>query len=316
MNLRAYKMLLVGVIAVVSVAAVLVYSQDTTRTPELSDSECDRCHACEAPTARDACLKPCFRHAARTEVVAHDVAEAPDTIMLDVLASEYLPILFDHRLHAEMADMSENCATCHHYSPEGKIPPCRSCHPKKVSSTTAAQLDLKSAYHRQCLVCHSQWTHETACHVCHRPATKEPSETKFVRGNFTYPSVSVPVVKTYATSYEPAPMVTFQHVEHIELFEFNCVDCHQRENCRYCHDQVNRQGLSKSFDEVHGICTGCHDIQTTASDTRTCGECHDRVERSPVFHAIVGKTLPAYLSHVGCSGCHPERQLTGSKDRM
>ncbi len=313
------RTLLIAVVALIVIGTVIARPR-MDETTGVSDLNCDKCHTCEIPTARDACLKPCYRHTALTQTGEHHVGEAPDSILLDELATQYLPILFDHRLHAEMAGMSDNCATCHHYSPEGEIPPCRSCHQKDASGASMSQPDLKTAYHRQCLVCHSRWAHEATCDVCHRPSNGDEDddspESKFVRGTFSLPTATVPVSKTYQTKLEAAPVVTFQHVEHIELFEFDCVDCHQHENCRYCHDQVNREGLTKPLEQVHAICTGCHEIRVDEAADEECGECHDRKERPAVFHSIVGNSLPAYLSHVGCDGCHPDRSSSGASGKM
>lgn len=309
-------MLVLATAVFVVIVAVLANSQEARMQEQVKDLDCGQCHTCQTPTARDACLKPCYRHTALSQSGQHQIGEAPDSILLDAIAHDYVPILFDHKIHAEMAGMSNNCNTCHHYSPEGEIPPCRSCHPAESSPENMAQPDLKTAYHRQCLVCHSQWAHEAACDVCHRPPGGEGASSQYVKGTFALPTVKVPVAKTYRTSHDPAPVVTFQHVEHIELFEFECVDCHQHENCRYCHDQVNREGLTKSFDQVHSICSGCHDIRQEAAHTGECAECHDRQERAPQFHSIVGNTLPAYLKHEGCDGCHPDRRRTGATGTM
>lgn len=309
------KVLFTAAVVLMFIGAVLVNSQETP-TGDAAELDCNRCHTCQSPTARDACLRPCFRHIVLTRTGDHNVTEAPDSVLLDELATQYLPILFDHKPHAEMAGMSDNCATCHHYSPEGKIPPCRSCHPSDPAEANLAQPDLKTAYHRQCLVCHNEWAHEATCDVCHRSSTDGSPTMQFVRGNFALPTVSVPVTKIYRTSHQPAPVVTFQHIEHIELFEYECVECHQHENCRYCHDQVNREGLSKPIEQVHSICTGCHDIQVDAAHDQGCTECHDSKERPAMFHTIVGEELPAYLKHVGCDGCHPDRGPLGPDQTM
>lgn len=305
------RAMIVAAILFVAHGAVSANYRDI-QTSTTDKTDCMRCHTCEKPTARDVCLKPCYRHTARSQSSGHDLSEAPDSILLDELASEHLPILFDHKPHAKMAGMSDNCGTCHHYSPEGEIPPCRSCHPKDASSINFAQPDLKTAYHRQCLVCHSQWAHEALCDVCHAGPSEDVPEPQFVRGNVAMPTVNFPVKKTYMTSYESAPVVTFQHVEHIELFEYQCVDCHQHENCRYCHDQVNREGLNKPMNQIHRICSGCHEIGGDLTSANNCGECHDRQERPAMFHSIIGFRLPQYLQHVGCGGCHEKRRSPGT----
>ncbi|UCG60898.1 MAG: cytochrome c3 family protein [Candidatus Zixiibacteriota bacterium] len=309
------KMMVVAAILFVATGVVTANHRKFQETAT-AEADCKQCHTCEKPTIRDVCLKPCYRHSDRSQSSTHGLSEAPDSILLDELAAEHLPILFDHKPHARMAGMGDDCSTCHHYSPEGEIPPCRSCHPKDASSVNFTQPDLRTAYHRQCLVCHSQWAHEALCDVCHSGTPEGDSKERFVRGGPVLPTVNVPVSKTYTTSYQPAPVVTFQHVEHIELFEFDCVQCHQHENCRYCHDQVNREGLGKPMNQIHSICSGCHEIGEDLAGASNCGECHDRQERAPMFHSIVGFRLPQYLQHVGCDGCHPKREAKGASGGM
>jgi hypothetical protein len=49
------------------------------------------------------------------------------------------------------------------------IPACKSCHPVASANATVSQPNLKAAYHRQCLNCHSEWMHGNACAICHKP---------------------------------------------------------------------------------------------------------------------------------------------------
>lgn len=306
MYTRFLKIMVVAAMLFVAYGLASANRQEAQQTTA-AEIDCSRCHTCETPTTHDVCLKPCYRHTARSQSSGHELDEAPDSVLLDVLAEEYLPILFDHKPHAEMAGMSDNCSSCHHYSPKGEIPPCRSCHPKDAADASSAQPDLRTAYHRQCLVCHSQWAHEALCDVCHPESAADAPKSLFVRGTVPMTTVNVPVSKVYKTGYGSAPLVTFQHVEHIELFEFECVDCHQHENCRYCHDQVKREDLNKPMTQIHGICSGCHEIGDELSSANGCGECHDRQERPAMFHSIIGYNLPKYLENTGCDGCHPDR---------
>ncbi len=303
--MRRSVLKIVIIVAILFVASGIVYAEYLgTKKAANEDPDCTQCHACEKPTSRDICLKPCYRHVVRSQSSGHSLSEAPDTVLLDELVAEYLPIQFDHKLHARMAGMNDNCSSCHHYSPKGEIPACRTCHPKDAASASDAQPDLRTAYHRQCLGCHSQWANQALCDVCH-PEPNGGTHKPKLTGDSTYTCVvSVPVSKTYKTTFKSAPFVTFQHVEHIEEFGLECVDCHQNENCQYCHDQINRENLSKPMNQIHAICSGCHEIGSELAGTDGCDECHDPVEQPARFHSIVGYKLPQYVKHLGCTGCH------------
>jgi hypothetical protein len=265
---------------------------------------CDRCHTCEKPTQTDQCLISCARTDAYNKTGKHEIAEAPDSITLDVLADKYTPTLFDHKLHASMSQISTDCATCHHFSPPGKIPPCRSCHPTQASSDDPDMPNLKVAYHRQCLSCHVEWSHNADCGVCHSTSRPDAQMPHAPVDKSILPKVAVPVSRSYATTYELGPVVTFQHVMHIELFDFSCVDCHHQERCAYCHDPVRPNENSMTLGQVQSTCQDCHEMCPDSDEDLTCQTCHHLQEQPPKFHEIVGRDLPTYLEHLGCKGCH------------
>ena len=114
----------------------------------------------------------------------------PDSLRIDVLASEYRPAPLPHRriVQALATAIGESalarrfhrpadsriCAGCHHRSPVGERPPaCLSCH-SETDHPTADQPRLLAAYHRQCISCHQVMGHSTECVKCHQPATEEP----------------------------------------------------------------------------------------------------------------------------------------------
>ena len=275
--------------------------------------DCNMCHTCEVPTVEDPCVKPCPLPLAAHQRKPHSLNEAPQLILMDEIARSKAPVRFDHRLHAEMAEMDSECATCHHYSPAGRIPACKECHSESSETATLRMPTLMAAYHRQCLSCHREWSHETDCDVCHTSSVS-PDGSPNSQGDPTdilgtaHPAIPVPVAKVYQTSYKKLPFVTFQHVEHIELLELRCVDCHRKEGCRYCHDLEAQVLMAKTQEEVHEICSSCHDIHDNNSvDSSECARCHSREAQAPRLHSIVGTRLPVYLKRLGCIGCHPER---------
>ncbi len=303
--LRHRLIFLTGIIFATAVAVLPLLAQrgNTAVTPKV---DCTECHTCEVPTLREPCLVSC----PRTEMVhqnsIHALGDAPDSMLLSQLSDLYQPVHFNHGVHASMAQMGTDCGTCHHYSPPGKIPPCRDCHTPSSESTDLKKPNLKGAYHRQCLSCHREWSHDTKCVLCHIPsatgamksAVEDPTD---IIGK-QHPVVTEPVKKVYETPYTKAPVVTFQHKEHIDLFGFRCVDCHEKENCGNCHDIQQISKAKKTQEQVHAVCNDCHKEDA-------CIKCHDTKERPGFSHNRTGWPLNDYHKRLDCWACHP----TGKK---
>lgn len=110
----------------------------------------------------------------------------PETVVIDVLSSEYKPSNFPHRKvvqaiidRVEKSDMAKAfhrdqeslCMGCHHNSPKTLEPPkCASCHSKKGPAEDGRP-GLKGAYHGQCITCHQKMDVKaiaaTDCVKCH-----------------------------------------------------------------------------------------------------------------------------------------------------
>ena len=107
-----------------SVVMVVNAQQPTTR-PAFDEGPCSPCHTCEKPTLGNLCLRACMRAAAKE--LAQE--RAPNVVILNELEDLYLPVPFDHKGHADMAEMTKGCVVCHHYTPEGTPhPACKACH--------------------------------------------------------------------------------------------------------------------------------------------------------------------------------------------
>ncbi|MCB2231160.1 hypothetical protein KQH82_10635 [bacterium] len=277
-------------------------TRNTQRAHDPGSLNCLDCHTCEVPTLREPCLKPCPSFAMTHTTSKHALSEAPDTIMIAEITEQFQPVRFNHKLHAEMAEMGQDCATCHHYSPPGHIPPCKECHGGEANPANLRQPTLKGAYHRQCLSCHREWSHDTKCVLCHTPteaggiAAMGYDSTDII--GISHPVITEPTTKVYLTPYESGPVVTFHHSEHIHLFDLSCVDCHQQENCSYCHDLQRPARLAKTQEEVHAICNDCH-----IDDA--CIKCHDTKERPGFTHEKTGWELSRYHARLDCRACHP-----------
>lgn len=254
------------------------HPQDATQPP------CRDCHICKSPTTDHPCLTGCL-----IEKKSHkkrSPAEGPDVRILNQIQKSEPAVRFDHKAHAEMVGMGNGCGTCHHYSPVGNYPPCSECHEKKPSNPEhLSKPGLNGAYHRQCMGCHREWSHDTKCGICHIPCEDDGIILDGIDegdiAGISHPVIVEPTSKIYHTPYEPGPIVTFYHDEHVDLFGFACVDCHKEENCSYCHDLTHPDELVKTEEEKHEICTNCHLKQN-------CGRCHD-TKRKPAFnHATTG----------------------------
>jgi hypothetical protein len=205
-----------------------------------------------------------------------------------------------------MSGMGSGCPTCHHFSPAGRIPKCGECHGNQTNAANLRQPSLKGAYHRQCLSCHREWSHDTQCVLCHSPAdagklVNAAPDTTDIMG-ISHPRINVPAIKTFYTPYKKGPMVTFHHSEHIDLFGLRCVDCHKQENCGGCHDLQKPVSMAKTQEQVHAICSNCHKADR-------CETCHDTREKPAFSHAKTGWALNRFHQELECRACHP----TGKK---
>lgn len=264
----------------------------------ISDLDCDQCHECERPTREDPCLIECPRHMGHfhTEKRPDD---GPKVVIIDQLANIYDPVPFAHELHATMSDMIGGCENCHHYSERGGIiPPCRECHDPAKGPVDLRKPSLKGAYHRQCMNCHLDWSHENACNFCHKEHHDEiaqgpPDSTDIV--GVLHPLIEATDSYFYDTTYEKGPVVTFHHTDHVDQFGLNCVDCHTGDTCRSCHD---KERIHDSSVNNMTSCTVCH-------EERGCKFCHD-YERKPEFeHGLsTGWVLSGRHQDLECRECH------------
>ncbi|MCF7797404.1 MAG: cytochrome c family protein [Lentisphaeria bacterium] len=294
--------------------------QDTVRTAsdtsahvlamESGSTPCNTCHTCDTPTVQNPCLIACPRDkSSHITSGKHAPDEGPEIVIIDQLKKLYEPVIFQHRLHSSMSAMGVGCSACHHYSPEGEIPPCRECHSEEAISTNLRQPSLKGAYHRQCLNCHREWSHDTDCDVCHlpldrlAPPTPQPDKTDII--GVDHPTIHIPEKQIFKTPDENNTIVTFHHQEHVDLYRYRCVDCHRDENCSQCHEGV---GMIKSFGDKlemhHSPCSDCHN--TTAD--KNCNFCHMQEESKGFTHDLTGWPLSRFHKALTCASCHPQNR--------
>ncbi len=301
------------IIVLLTVCASITFGQNKINKahPSLTNVTCRTCHACDVPTKQDPCLNACPR--ADMITVNQTPEQGPEVEILKDLSDKYVPVVFSHRIHAEMAEMSGGCKTCHHYNTVGPIQPCINCHSTSRKRDDISKPDLQAAYHRQCISCHREWSHSNNCTSCH--ALKNNSVSGMVSSNVkkitgkTHPKLEEPTKLVYETNYEKGKFVTFFHDEHVNSFGAKCVDCHKQDNCVKCHDkdktalaQNLTKGMpikiAKSKSEHHQPCFTCHQDDN-------CNLCHKDKESQPFNHlTVTGWALNRFHEKLECNKCH------------
>jgi hypothetical protein len=228
------------------------------------------------------------------------LADVPKEVVLGELESEYEPVVFAHRMHAEMSAMGGECEICHHFTSGGGIAACVDCHPTGAAEDIR-QPGLKAAYHRQCLSCHEGWSGGTACDVCHIKKTvpgaalQSPSAPHHER---VFKPVEAPDKKVWHSTFEGGTVVTLHHKSHVERYGIDCAACHHAEGCKSCHGQgkIIEQPV-QSEHVIHATCNACH-------AEMTCSQCHLEDEAPEFSHDRTGWPLGKFHQRLACRACH------------
>lgn len=303
----------------------------TTQTaPAEHPNDCRRCHACEHPSVDEKCLPQCTRQQAEAEKLARE--QGPQGVILlnmhrggGQAVDRFGPVPFDHSGHSQWSKIQGGCTICHHYTPEGAShPACPSCHSADLEHERTSQdiekPSLKGAYHRQCLGCHREWSHNNKCDVCHLPLVGKgsggkgsPTE-KAVLGHMR-PPIPEPDTEICRTQLYPAPdsKVIFRHKEHIHRFGIKCAECHMGDNCKRCHEEGRKHEQREvPLEQHHKPCSQCHGKDTIEGGN--CRHCHwhpGQPEPPRFDHAQTGWPLNRFHQRIACRDCH--RSLHFSK---
>ncbi|MFC1619510.1 cytochrome c3 family protein [Candidatus Neomarinimicrobiota bacterium] len=278
-------------------APLAAQQEQSTPHEHLWDQYCFDCHQCEDPTPENPCLKGCPFSALDMKSAGFPSLSGPDVMVIDELVDLYEPVVFAHKLHANMSNMGQGCGQCHHYSLPDNVPACTECHRSQVDAANMIQPSLKGAYHRQCLGCHASWDHTGGCSFCHAP--KDVSKKGIMAGEKPLevpPSrIKTPPSFVYQTTYAAAPVVNFHHQEHTLQFGVNCVNCHSGEDCAYCHQ--SEVAIASDINRT-ASCFSCHNQDN-------CGFCHNTVEQPNFRHiASSGWNLGDEHEDLQCAACH------------
>ena len=272
---------------------------------------CKTCHTCDVPTKSDPCLVICPRN--KIPTVYQKPEQTPEIIVIDQLSKRYGPVYFSHRIHAQMSTMSGGCETCHHHNTSGPIMKCSNCHQDSRQREDISIPDLKGAFHRQCMDCHREWSHQTGCdNTCHmlkKDLKKvKPEDIRKKYAGKEHPVVLEPTKIVFETNYDKGKLVTFFHDDHTKRFGIACITCHKQESCTKCHD-VNNQAngnvktikVAKTLEEHHKKCFGCH-------ENDNCSTCHLTRTAEPFNHEkITGWALNRFHIDLACVKCHGDK---------
>ncbi len=290
----------------------------------LAQAPCSDCHNCAAPTAQEPCLPECARLIKAPEYSDYDPALIPKTVVLDQLVERYEAVIFDHERHAAMSTMGGgNCRLCHHDTSEHEIGCCCDCHPATNGTSGPGHIDLKAAYHRQCMFCHRDWSGEADCVICHAPLDAKDSramESDVPRDEtHAFAHRDVPKKVQFETEYLPGPYVTFDHDVH-EAHKVECRECHAQDACASCHlGNGNGNGNGHKADgkqnghQLHtfsnrSTCTHCHEMDL-------CRVCHARQPDRVFSHDLTGWPLSRFHNKLECESCHGDRTAHGTMPR-
>ena len=292
-------------------AIILTIGINAQQSPGKNHSKlnisCKTCHTCDVPTKDEPCLILCPREKIAT--VYQKPEQTPELIVIDQINDRYGPVYFSHKIHAQMSVMSGGCENCHHFNTSGPILKCNSCHESTRKREDVSLPDLKGAYHRQCMDCHREWSHETGCNSCHTlKKNLKDSKHEQVQKKYSgkdHPPLLEPTHITYQTNSDKGKLVTFYHDDHTKKFGLSCVSCHKQESCTKCHD-VNKStndkpktvNVKRSFEEQHKNCISCHKEDK-------CSSCHSSTKLEPFDHAkTTGWALGKHHTKLSCAKCH------------
>lgn len=238
----------------------------------------------------------------QTKQVTVDI---PDKIEIGLLENIFNPVLFDHKLHADMTKMGGGCNTCHHHGSEGVYEPCADCHVSEEENASMTMPTINGAYHRNCLNCHQSWTGDKVCETCHVQKKlrfnirKKLDSTDLLAHH--HEEIIVPNIFNFVSPKSKQKPVVFQHKEHVELYRFKCEHCHRQTNCATCHNYTpSKNKKVRSLAIHHDPCSQCHD---TGIETG-CELCHRSTASKGFTHSNTGWELNKHHQPLKCNQCH------------
>jgi len=297
---------MMGILGILFVLSNVTFAQQSEHHAKFP-LRCDECHYCKSPTYNEPCLKIVPNFIRKGIALRHSVKDAPTLFIIDTLQNKYAPVVFTHRLHAQMGEMLGGCEFCHHHNPPGKVQPCIECHKKERQLNDLSRPSLKGAYHQLCINCHrswdSNWSKTSDCYFCHLKASEDISQSSKQLAEMAkkrHPVPKTPEVYVLKSDYDEAPVVTFYHKQHISTFGLACKDCHKDNGCADCHAL---EAKTREISLEHDNCLPCHE---KAID-ENCEHCHGTEQKAPFNHAKTGWPLKVFHQNLTCQTCHKDQ---------
>lgn len=229
----------------------------------------------------------------------------PDRIEIGLLENIFKPVLFDHKLHAEMIQPGEGCVTCHHHAPDSVFQSCADCHVSVEEEASLNMPTINGAYHRNCLNCHQDWMADHVCETCHVKNKWRFNPRKSLDATdvlaYHHKEIVVPEIFHFVRPESQEKPVSFHHKEHVELYRYKCEHCHRQTNCANCHNSTPPPVEKVMTLAIHHEpCGQCHD--TESKDL--CGLCHRDTPSAGFTHATTGWGLNRFHNSLDCQACH------------
>ena len=231
--------------------------------------------------------------------------QVPDHIEIGILENIFKPVQFNHKLHAEMTNPGNGCATCHHHAEDEVYEACADCHVTEEADASMEMPTINGAYHRNCLNCHQNWMADHVCETCHiqqkwRFNPRRSLDATDILAH-EHEEIIVPEIFHFDRPNSKETPVTFHHREHVDLYRYKCEHCHRQTDCSTCHNsQVVIQTEALTLPVHHAPCSNCHD---TNADEK-CGVCHSEKPSSGFSHDLTGWTLNRFHIKLECESCH------------
>jgi len=229
----------------------------------------------------------------------------PDRIEIGALENIFKPVLFDHKLHAEMIQPGDGCVTCHHHAEEDVFQPCADCHVAEEENASISMPTINGAYHRNCLNCHQDWMGDHVCETCHIQKKWRLNKRKSLDATdilaYQHKEIVVPEIFHFVRPGSKEKPVAFHHKEHVDLYRYKCEHCHRQTNCASCHNSSPPPAAKiMTLSIHHDPCSSCHDTDSKEE----CGLCHRDKPSSGFTHETTGWKLNRFHKPLSCQSCH------------
>lgn len=234
-----------------------------------------------------------------------DSTSIPDHIEIGILENIFKPVMFNHKLHADMTSPGIGCEVCHHNAEDEVFEACADCHVSEEEDASMAMPTINAAYHRNCLNCHQNWNSDHVCETCHVQQKWRFNPRRALDATdvlaYEHKEIIVPDIFHFDRTESVEKPVFFHHKEHVDLYRYKCEHCHRQNDCSICHNsQYAVKTESLTLPIHHEPCANCHDTE----EEQHCNTCHRDEPSSGFKHDLTGWPLNRFHDKLECQACH------------